>query len=295
MSARILVTGATGYLGKEVLRRYSLMGVEVRAAVHRTDHAVKELRSEMIETVPLDFTDKSLVENALEGVEIIVLITPAVSELSEYVRIMLDVAKSSSVSHVIKISPTSVKKVPMIKLSKWHREAEMLLEESGIDYTIVRHNCLMQYFFSCMQPTGGLIYLPLGKENVSFIDARDVAVAISEISMSLGNHRKRAYNLTGPQALSMFKATSIITEVISQHVEYADISEETTKHVMDGMGIPSWLSDLYLELYAFYRAGLACDVSEDFELITGGSSTTFLDFARDHADLFRNIVEHEEE
>ncbi len=296
MTARILITGATGMVGKEVLRKFAAVGVAVRAAVHKSDHFSTEFHaSRTIEPVSFDFTDQQMIDNALKDVDMVLMITPSVSDLSEYVRIFLHRAKHSHISHIVKISNFGTGMAPMIKLSGWHHEAELLLQESGINHTIVRVNSLMQYFFSCMQPMGGLLDLPLGRGAVSFIDARDVAVALLEIFTCSLKHSNKVYNLTGPQMVSLFKATSIISEVIGQHVEYVDISEETARHVMESTGMPAWRIDLYLELYAFYRAGLASNVTDHYQHITGAAPKTLADFAKDHEKTLRAIVEHEEQ
>ncbi|MFP4163593.1 MAG: SDR family oxidoreductase [Chitinispirillaceae bacterium] len=295
MPAHILVTGATGKVGTELVRRFAAVGVSVRAAVHgkQSDEALFSLKA--VETVPFDFTDKTLINNALEGIKEVFLLTPEVPEQAEYARIFMEQAKQKQVSHVVHMSFLGADRVPMIRLSRWHNEAELYVRESGIPFTIIRPNLFMQNFISRTQPSGGLIYLPLGKGKVSYIDARDVAVASAEILVTAHQHAGKVYRLTGAQSLSIHQVTEMISEVIGSQVEFADISEETARHVLESSGMPAWHVEANMELFALERAGLLEEVSPDYQLVTGTLQSSFVDFARDYAGMLKDLVEHEEE
>ncbi|MDG5814333.1 NAD(P)H-binding protein [Chitinispirillales bacterium ANBcel5] len=295
MGSEILITGATGVAGLEVIRRFGAMGIKVRAAIHRQKGALERLYPGIIEPVRFDFADQKLVDTALEGIKTVLLITPAVPEQAEYVRIFLERARLSGVSHIVRLSMFGTDKVPLIKYMLWHHEAEQIVKESGLDFTILRPNMFMQNFLTRMQPTGGLIYLPLGKGAVSYFDAKDFAAAAYDILLAPRAHKGNIYTFTGSQGLSMFQTTSLISEVIGTHVEYADISEETARHVLEGSAINGLLIDATIEHYAFQRVGLASEVTHDYERVTGNAAGLFVDFVRDNADLFRELVEHEEE
>jgi len=289
MKARILITGAASVLGAEAVRRFVSARVPVRAARHGvlTD---ERHSGGLVESVPFDFTDKELVNNALKNINQVFLLLPQTSEMGEYARIFINQAAISGVSHIVLVSFLSVDKIPMIKIARWHHEAEEYLTESGIAYTILRPNIFMQQFTSLFSPSGGLIYLPFGKGAVSYIDARDAALCAREILMNTEAHAGRIYRITGAQKWNLHKAASLITEVIGSHIIYADVSEETSRDIMGSMGIPSWKADALLELYALVRNGLLDEVSPDYEEITGSAPSPFLDFVRDYADVLRGLV-----
>jgi len=290
MAARILITGAASVLGAEVVRRFVSARVPVRAASHGvlTD---ERYSTELVENLPFDFTDKELVKNALKDIRHVFLLLPLTSEMGEYARIFINQAAISGVSHIVHVSFLSVEKIPMIKIARWHHEAEEYLTESGIACTILRPNIFMQQFTSLFSPSGGLIYLPFGKGAVSYVDARDAAVCAQEIIMNAEQHAGRIYRITGAQKISLHKAASVITEVIGSHVMYADVSEETSRDIMVSLGMPHWRADAFLELYALIRNGLLDEISRDYEEITGTAPSLFLDFVRDYADVLRGLVE----
>jgi len=291
MAARILITGAAGVLGAEAVRRFASVNVPVRAARHGFLTDERRYSTGLVENVPFDFTDKELVSRALKNIDRVLLLLPLTSEMGEYARIFINQAVMSGVSHIVQISFLSVDKIPMIKIARWHHEAEEYLTESGIPYTILRSNVFMQQFTSLFSPSGGLIYLPFGKGAASYVDARDAALCAQEILMNPSPYGGRICRITGAQKLSLHKAASVITEVIGSHVMYADVSEETSKDIMSSLGIPNWKADAFLELYALIRNGLLDEVSNDYENITGTVQSTFLDFVRDYADVLRGLVE----
>ncbi|MCL2689585.1 MAG: NAD(P)H-binding protein [Chitinispirillia bacterium] len=290
MAARILITGAASVLGAEAVRRFAGARVPVRAASHGV-FVDERLSSPLVENVPFDFTDKELVSNALKNIDRVFLLLPLTSEMGEYARIFINQAAISGVSHIVHVSFLSVEKIPMIKIARWHHEAEDYLTESGISYTILRPNIFMQQFTSLFSPSGGLIYLPFGKGAVSYVDARDAALCAQEILMNAQAHAGRIYRITGSQKWNLHKAASLITEVIGSHVMYADVSEETSRDIMLSLGIPAWKADALLELYALIRNGLLDDISRDYEEITDTVPSLFLDFLRDYADVLRGLVE----
>jgi len=290
MRARILITGAASVLGAEVVRRFVSAGAGVRAARHGvlTD---EQHNSKFVESVPFDFTDKELVSGALKNIDRVFLLLPLTSEMGEYARIFINQAAKSGVSHIVYVSFLAVEKIPMIKIARWHHEAEEYLTESGIAYTILRPNIFMQQFTSLFSPSGGLIYQPFGKGTVSYVDARDVALCAQEILMNVSQYEGRICRLTGSQRWGLHKAASLMTEVIGSHVMYADVSEETSRDIMVSLGMPAWKADAFLELFALIRNGLLDEISADYGEITGTAPSAFLDFVRDYADVLRGLVE----
>ncbi len=295
MPVRMLVTGATGMVGSELVRRFTSVGLKVRASVHGSEPKPQLFNSDLVEAVPFDFTDKSSVENALEGISEVFLMTPEVPEQAEYVRIFLEQAQKSRVNHVLLMSFLGTDRVPMIRTARWHHESELYLSESGIPYTVIRPNLFMQNFITRYQPSGGLVYLPVGKGKISYVDTRDVAFMAAEIMVTSQQHLSKIYRATGTQSLSLKQACTIISEVIGSHVQFADISEETARHILESSGMAAWQVESTIELYALQRNGLLEEINSDFESVTGAAQTSFIDFVRDYAETLRVLVEHEEE
>jgi len=131
-------------------------------------------------------------------------------------------------------------------------------------------------------------YLPSGDAKISFVDVRDVAAVAAQVLIKNGNqHLNKAYNITGPQALSHSRVAEILSEETGRSISYIDISEEDARAGMKKNGMGDWFIQNALELYNVYRAGYASDTNTVVEQITGRKSISFAQFAKDYVEDFR--------
>ena len=144
MSAKpILVTVASGTVGRELVRVLAKAGAEVRAWLHRTDD-LGPLPSGA-SSVVLDFDSPAALASACRGVGALYLLTPQVPSATEYVRAIVEAARAQGVERVVR---QSMHNAPhgSDTLSRWHREAEEVVASSGLGCTILRPNAFMDNF-----------------------------------------------------------------------------------------------------------------------------------------------------
>lgn len=290
MAAQILITGATGRVGKELVDRLSRMNVEVRAAIHTPEKMGDHFSAVDIENIAFDFNDPVQINNALEGIEKVFLCTPIAPSQVDYVHRFVDIAKNRSVKHIVRLSMFGVDSAPPIQFTRLHKEAEQIIIDSGIPYTIIRPNFQMQNFISFVQSGTGMIYLPVGNGRISCIDVRDIAAAVIEILLSSSTYFGKTIQLTGPQSLSMYDVADSISSVIGERITYNDISEETAAHALESASMSPWMISGMLEMYAMHRNSLASKVIHTFEEVAAFTPVTFLDFVRDYAEEFKRSV-----
>jgi len=100
-------------------------------------------------------------------------------------------------------------------------------------------------------------------------------------------HYKKTYMITGPEALSFHQAADILSNATGKKIDYVNISDEEARGAMKEIGLDDWLINTISDLYALYKKDYASQVSSAVEEVTGRKATTFVKFARDHADAFR--------
>ncbi len=289
MSDTVLVTGATGTIGSKIVHHLVKRGKTVRAGVHSDEKAYK-VHGPLVETVKFDFDDFDSVRTSLEGVSRVVLALPYGPDQNSRTRRFLEIASLFPIEHIVKISMIGADSSPGIHLSRWHRQDESYIESSGIPFTFLRPNSLMQDFITMAPPTAGLIYLPMGDGRVSYVDAQDVArVACEALCGDPGRWRK-VYELTGPRSLSMDDITRIMSETAGVHISYVDIPEATARHALVTSGMQKWRIESLLELHRINRAGLAAGVTNAIRDVTGQEPRTFEDFAAANAETFRALA-----
>ena len=181
MSSHILVTGASGRAGTEMIRQLAAAGASVRGAVHYPDHDA-ESRVGRIDFVEVDFDRPETLDTAFHGIDEAVLITPEEPEMIAQTRNLVQAAERAGVGHLVRVSFLHAGDAggPLLD---WHREAEEVVRESAIPSTILRPNSYMQNFLTMYGPSifvRGTFFTPMGGGRISYIDARDVADAAVE-------------------------------------------------------------------------------------------------------------------
>src|SRR2546421_540656 len=285
MSKSVLVTGATGSVGRNVAKRLSEKGVSVRAGVRDQAKARKQFGSN-IALAPFDFENEQTFSGALEGVEKVFLLPPLLPNQLEVTNVFVDAAKRAGVRHIVKLSAIGVDDETRPTPIKWHGANEQHIRESGVAFTFLRPNSFMQNFITYFPPRNGAIYLPWGNGTASFVDTRDIANVAAKALTSDG-HEGKIYTLTGPAALGIGEVALILSQVTGREFKYVDVPETAARDGMLEAGGPRWQGELVMELHAVNKKNRWDTVTSDIEKVTGTPSTDFAQFARDHADKFR--------
>ena len=283
----ILVTGASGTVGSEVLKQLRGQGADVRAAFHSAEKAARA-KKQGIDSVVLDYADRASTAAALKGVDKVFLLGPTVPNQVELENTVVEEAKKAGVRHIVKLSVLDAAG-EKYTFAKWHRAVEKTIERSGLKYTFLRSNEFMQntltYYLGTIKSEGAF-YLPTKDSKNSVIDVRDIAAAAVK-ALTTSGHENKVYELTGPEALSHEQIAQKLSAAVGKQIKYVDISPAAYKEGAVAAGIPESYVDALLNLYQLYVAGGAQRVTKDVERVAGRKPRTFDEFARDHAAAFR--------
>ena len=288
----ILVTGATGTLGSEVVKQLSSVtpAVNIKAGVHSAQNVNKD--GDRVEVVLIDYNKPETLKEALNQVDKLFLLTPDVPNASDLAVNAVTEAKKAGIRHIVKQSVMGADLEADVGTMRLHREAEKIIEQSGIPFTFLHPNEFMQNFVNFHSPSiknNNAFYLPLEDAKVSLVDVRDIAsVAVKSLTED-GNdkHKNKTYLITGPEALSYHQAAEILSNATGKKISYVNISEEEARGAMKEMGMSDWLINTISELHDYFRKGNASQVSSAVEEITGKKPISFSQFAKDYASAFR--------
>ena len=285
MSNTILVTGATGNVGSQVVQQLIASGVTPRVAV-RSINKAESLKKAGAEPVEMDLDRPETVQSALTGVDKVFLVSPFVPNMVELTAILIEAAKRANVQQIVKLSALAQ---PGIALSKWHEEMEKAITSSNIPFTFLRPNGFMQNFVNAMAESiksDNAFYLNAGDGKVSFVDTRDIA-SVAVAALITSGHEGQSYTITGAQALSHAETAAILSQVLGRTINYVDVPEDVVRQGMQGAGMPEPTVNALLELYASYKAGQAATVSPVVEQVTGKQPISFEQFAKDYAEVWQ--------
>jgi uncharacterized protein YbjT (DUF2867 family) len=284
MAGRVLVTGADGTVGHELVPMLVAAGVTVRAGVRSEDDSLPVTENDA-ERAVIDFRAPDTLREACRDVEVVYLLTPQVPQSVAYVEAAVAAAREAGVRRVVRQSVCNVE-TGRDAVVRWHRRAEELVRESGLAYTFLRPNSFMQNFVSIYRDAilrEGVFRLPLGDAALSSVDVRDLAAAAAAALMDDG-FDSTAYTLTGPEALTGRKMATVLSAVTGRPIEYRDEPEDAGRapRDVDERAESAALRELGLEL----RAGKLAAVTGDVEHLTGRRAITFEQFASDYAWAF---------
>jgi len=285
MKTPILVTGATGTIGRDVVKLLAEKGASVRAGVRDPVQARGQFDKE-VEIAAFDFEDAASFDRALEGAGAVFLLPPIMPNQVEVSNSFVDAAVSAEVRRIVKLSVIDADIEPPYTFGQWHSGAERHIRASGLAFTFLRPNSFMQNFMTYFPPRGGVIALPWGAGKASFVDTRDIA-AVAVDALTRDDHEGRTYTLTGPAALSIEDVVRALSDAAGTKITYLDAPESAARAGMLQAGLPPWQVHALMELNAINKQSRWEAVTRDVEKVIGKPPTDFAQFARDHAAKFR--------
>src|SRR5258708_1553650 len=200
----ILVTGATGLNGSELIRRLSAKGVPVRALVRNTAKAAGFSALSNVEIVEGDMARPETLTGALRGVDRAMLISSSDPMMLEVQSNFIEAARQAGVKHVVKLSGIIAELDSPFRFSRMHAEIERRLEASGMAFTHLRAGEFMHAYFR-QGPSivaKGALFLPMADAKIASIDVGAIAEVAASVLTSHG-HEGKTYPRTGPEALTM--------------------------------------------------------------------------------------------
>ena len=282
----ILVTGATGTVGGEVVRQLLAAGQPVRALVRPGSAA--PMPGNGAEVAVGDAGRPETLGAALRGVERMYLLLPMVPALRQWDADIIAAAGRAGVRHVVKHSNMGAQDEAGTTMQRWHRAGEMLIEKSGMAWTFIRPTGFMTNTLGWgdMIRSQGTVYAPGGDGRLSVVDPRDVA-AVAVAALTEPGHEGRAYDVTGPEALSAAEQVKTISEEIGKPVTHIDIPESAAREHMISTGMPAEIADALIGFMTDVRAGRSATVTDTVMKLTGQPARTFAAWVHENAAAFQ--------
>jgi uncharacterized protein YbjT (DUF2867 family) len=279
----VLVTGATGRLGRAVLDLVIEEGRPVRAMAHRSEAGAALPAS--VDVVTGDLTVPESLDAALQGVDVVFLVwtastatAPAVIErLAAHTRRVVFLSAPHQTPHPFFQQPN-----PMAAM---HAEIERLLAAAGLETTILRPGMLASNALSWWGPAiraDGVVRWPYGDAETAPVDDRDVA-AVAARTLCQDGHAGGDYVLTGPEALSQAEQVRIIGDVVGRPIAFEELSPDEFRSETEGSW-PRPVVDMLLDAWGATMGTPAYVTSAVSDIL--GSARSFRQWAADHASAF---------
>jgi uncharacterized protein YbjT (DUF2867 family) len=280
MTGKILVLGALGNVGSELVKRLQATGSQVRAADLSVEK-VRERFGDSVEAVAFDFSKKETYSPTFAGVEKMFLMRPP--QISDVKRIMLpalEAARMAGVKHIVFLSLIGIEKAKFVP----HYKVEEYLVNSPMTWTFLRCSFFMQNLNTTHRQEireRNEIFVPVGRARTSFIDVRDIA-AVAAVALTQPGHDNKAYDLTGGEALDYWQAAEILSDALGRRIMYRNPSPIEFLFTHLRRGTPFMFALVMTGLYLSTRNGMAEPVTEEVERLTGKKPIPFCQYAQDY-------------
>ncbi|MFF3573429.1 NAD(P)H-binding protein [Nocardia jiangxiensis] len=285
----ILVTGATGSIGRHLVRRLRQQDIPLRAFVRDPDRG-RELGCELAVG---DFDDPDSIEAALSGVERVFLCSPGAGPapgpqpmVAQQTRV-IDAAVRAGVRRVVKVSVRGARPGGLLA-EGGHAEIEARLEASGLDWSIVQPSGFMQNFLTGAGTftDGGDLLGAYGSARVSYIDCADIA-ACADVLLRGDLGTRQRFVLTGPEALTHAEIAARLSEALGRTIVYIDRPPVDFAADLVAQGLPDRFAADVAALYADVACGSLAGITSAVRDLTGRPATTFAEFLAREQDLLR--------
>jgi uncharacterized protein YbjT (DUF2867 family) len=282
----ILITGASGTVGRAVLAEVARSGEKHRAMYRSKEEAAKAPAG--TEAVVADFSEEASLVPALRGVETVYLVCSPIPELVQLEGNVIEASEAAGVRRIVLNSALGAGDYQK-SFPSWHRAVEDKLKAAAIAHCILRPNSFLQNVLTYYAPSiraQGVFYGAMGNARTSYLDVRDIAFVAAKALRST-EHEGKTYELNGPEALTCAEVAERISRHAGIRARYVDIPVEAQRKAMMDQGMPDWQVTALLELQEYYTGGRGAAVDGVLQGLLGRPPITIDRFLKDFAAEFR--------
>jgi NAD(P)H dehydrogenase (quinone) len=284
MAQKLLVTGASGKLGKLVLDALLKRGVAASDIIATTRDVTKlaDYAAKGIEVRRADFNDAASLKTAFSGAERLVLIsTDALDGKGTRQRQQIgtvEAAKAAGVRHIVYTSMPQPDNSKVI-FAPDHLNTEAAIKASGLGYTILRNTWYQENMFMNLPQVlaSGQWYTSTGEGRIAHVAREDCAEAIAA-ALASRSDETATYTLTGPEARTTAEIAALASEITGKPIAVIQLTDEQLAGGMKAAGLPDVMIPTIVSFEAAAREGDLAALTGDVEKLTGRKPKPFRDF-----------------
>lgn len=279
---KFLISGATGTVGREVVKQLAEAGQSVRALTRNPDAVFPD----GVERIVGDLSRPETIAAALEGVTGLHLINfdgigAGSSPLETGAEIMA-LAKQAGVKRVTVLLGGEV------------GAFEQSVQESGLDWTFLQPVEFMANYLGWAEPilSEGVVRQPFASRRSAMVHEADIA-AVAVAALTEDGHGGQIYTITGPEALTPLQVTDTIAQAIGREVAFVEQTEQEARAQWTAEGYPEFMIEFFVEVWGNTPA-IGYTVVDTVKRVTGKPARSFAQWATEHAEAFKLKTEREQ-
>lgn len=286
MTATLLVTGASGQLGRSVinhlLETFKVPATQIIATT-RTPANLADLSARGVVVRAADFNDPASLANSFAGADRVLVISTNELEVQgkrrEQQLAAVTAASKAGVAHLLYTSMPNPEPGSPVHFAPDHYDTEQAIKASGIPYTIFRNGWYDENLFMATPQilASGQWYTSAGEGRISYGTRDDLAAAIAA-GLASGTNESTTYTLTGPKAYTAAEVAALVTEVTGKPIQVVQLSDEALTEGMKAAGLPENFAKLLVSFDATTRGGGLGMVTDSVEKLSGRKSVSLKQF-----------------
>ncbi len=266
MKGKILITGATGTIGTELVLALQHANANFVAGVRDIEKAKRKFAPDT-PLIGFDFEDSRSFVTATEGVDQVFLLGPPLNmEMDKLLMSFIDFLKSKALLRVVYLSAFGSDKLSDLP---FHKNVIEKLKKEGFHLTVLLPNFFSQNFKNYEEENilkRKIIYSPAGKGKTAFVDVKDIGEVAAKV-LTTEAHTGKEYILTGPESLSYEDAAKLLSEVTKEKIVYPAPSPAEYTQTLKASGAPDFIASYMTKVYSMVSNGYVDYVSTDVEKI----------------------------
>lgn len=278
---RILITGATGNIGLEVVHFLSELksDSEIYVAVRDIERAKKTFKNyPNVLFRQFDFENDNSYSKAFDQIEILFLLRPPhISDVEKVFQPLLNSVKENGIKKIVFLSVQGAEKSKVIP----HNKIERLIQELGFNSIIVRPSYFMQNLTTTLLPEivkNKIITLPSGKAKFNWIDAKNIGEATAILITQFENYQNQVYEITGTENKNFGDVADLMTKITGEQIRFKSINPFSFYFRKKKEGIKSGLAMVMTILHFLPRFQAEPEISDNYQKLTGKFPTTLQEF-----------------
>lgn len=283
----VLVTGATGSLGKSVVTALLNKNAAIQLAVLVRDASkAEELKAKGVDVRVGNYDDPQSLVAAFKGIDTLYFVSGSdIVKRSLQHENVVKAAKEAGVKHVVYTSfmrKNETASSPIALVAEAHIKTEQWLKASGLTFTILKHNLYMDMlpmFMGEKVLETGIIYQPAGEGKTAFTLRDDMAEVAAHVLTSSG-HENKEYDITAEDAYSYSDVAAILSQVTGKPIHYVSPSAEEFNKTLSDAGVPMEYIGLFASFSEAIKQGEFEKTSTTIAQLTGKKPTSLTEFLK---------------
>lgn len=280
----ILITAASGQIGRDLVLALAAAGAPVRALVRDPRRAGLPAG---VQVAQGDFDDPASLRTAFEGVDVAWLAGRDSPQAVAQGRRVLEAARAAGVRHVVRLSALGARAGSPVALMREHAEVDTALRASGMAWTLLQPHLYLQNLLRAAEAVRieGVLAAPMGERAFPLVDTRDVAAAAAAVLRDPGAHAGRTHVLTGPARCGYAEVAAALARLAGRAVRYEAVPPESYERRLRAGGMPDWRAFDLAHIASAYEAADESP-TPDLTALLGRAPRSLAQFLADHRDAF---------